>query len=238
MRKFIFIAFAFFTIPSFAQTTKKNRYDLSERAADHLMLQFSSDHWTNVPDSIDSHINGFSRGGNIYLMLDKPFKGNQKVSVGIGVGVGTSSIFFKRMEVGIESTTAKLPFVNTDTTSYFKKYKVATSFLEAPLELRYSSNPATPNKAFKMAIGIKGGVLLNAHTKGKNLKSNTNTVINSYTQKLLSKSFFNTSRFVATARVGYGIFGIFGAYNFTSVFKDGVAPDMKLYQVGITLSGL
>jgi len=238
MRQIIFIAFAFFTLPAFAQTPKKNKFDLSERAADHFMLQISSDHWTNVPDSIDSHIKGFSRGGNVYLMLDKPFKGNQKVSVGLGVGVGTSSIFFKRMEVGIESTTSKLPFRSTDSTNYFKKYKVATSFLEVPLELRYSSNPATPNKSFKMALGIKGGVLLNAHTKGKNLKSNSNTNINSYTQKLLSKSFFNSSRFVATARVGYGIFGIFGAYNFTSIFKDGVAPDMKLYQVGITISGL
>jgi hypothetical protein len=43
---------------------------------------------------------------------------------------------------------------------------------------------------------------------------------------------------MGTARVGIGVFSIFGAYQITSVLKTGAGPDMKLYQVGITLSGL
>lgn len=233
----MFIAFALLTLPAIAQTPKK-KYNLSERAADHFVLQLSSDRWTGVPDSIDSHMGGVSRGGNIYLMLDKPFKGNEQLSVGLGIGVGTSHIFFKKMKVDIESSGRVLPFRATDTGANFKKYKLATSFLEVPLELRFSSNPETPNKSFKAALGIKGGVLVNAHTKGKTLRNSSGATVNQYTEKNLSKTFFNNSRFAATARVGYGIFSIFGAYNFTSIFKDGVSADMKLLQAGIMLSGL
>ena len=237
MRKLLFIAFAFLSLPAIAQTPKK-KYNLSERAADHFVLQLSSDHWTGVPDSIDSHMGGLSRGANVYLMLDKPFKGNERLSVALGIGVGTSHIFFKKMEIDIESPSRVLPFRATDTTANFKKYKLATSFLEVPLELRFSSNPETPNRAVKAAIGIKGGLLLNAHTKGKTLRNPSGATINSYTEKNLTKTFFNSTRFAATARVGYGIFSVFGAYNLTSIFKDGVAADMKLLQVGLTISGL
>ncbi len=237
MRKILFVALAFFTLPAIAQTPKK-KYNLSERAADHFVIQVSSDNWTGVPDSISSHMGGLSRGGNIYLMLDKPFKGNQQVSIALGIGVGTSSMFFKKMELDIESTGRILPFRATDSTANFKKYKLATAFLEIPLELRFSSNPETPNKSIKAAIGLKGGVLLNAHTKGKTLRNVSGATINSYTEKNLSKTFFNNTRFAATARVGYGIFSVFGAYNLTSVFKDGVAADVKLLQVGLMISGL
>ncbi|MEJ7625535.1 MAG: outer membrane beta-barrel protein [Ferruginibacter sp.] len=238
MRKLLVIIIVFTAFPAFAQTPEKPKYNLADRAADHILFQISSDHWAGAPDSIDRHKSDLSRGGNIYIMLDKPFKGNPNLSFALGVGVGTSSMFFKRMLVQIESGNPILPFVSVDTTTYFKKYKLATSFLEVPLEFRYTSNPETPNRAFKAAIGIKGGLLLNAHTKGKTLKNSAGTVINNYTQKFLTKSYFNTSRFAATARVGYGLFSLFGAYNLTSIFKDGVAADMKLYQVGLTVSGL
>lgn len=238
MRKLLVIFLAFIAVPALSQTPKKEKYNLVDRAGDHIMFQLSSDHWTGVPDSINSHIGSLSRGANVYIMLDKPFKGNSQFSLGIGVGVGTSSMFFKKMLVQIESINPILPFRAVDTTSYFKKYKLATSFLEVPLELRFTSNPEMPNRSVKAAIGLKGGVMLNAHTKGKILKNSAGTVTNNYTQKFLTKSYFNTSRLAATARIGYGLFSLFGAYNFTSLFKDGVAADMKLYQVGLTVSGL
>jgi hypothetical protein len=237
MRKLLVFILALATIPAISQTQKKDKYNLADRAADHFMLQLSLDNWTGAPDSIDNRISGVSRGANIYLMLDKPFRGNQNLSVAIGVGVGTSSIFFKKTIVDIASLNAVLPFTAVDSGNYFKKYKLATAFLEVPLELRFSSNPEQPNRSVKAALGVKGGILLNAHTKGKILK-NGDGVINNYIDKTLSKNYFNSSRLAATARVGYGLFTIFGSYNLTSIFKDGVAPDIKLLQVGLTVSGL
>jgi hypothetical protein len=42
----------------------------------------------------------------------------------------------------------------------------------------------------------------------------------------------------ATARVGYGNFTLFGAYDLSGIFKDGVAANMKSLQIGLTISGL
>lgn len=225
---------------SYTAPVKKSpsRYDLSHKAGDHLMVQLASNQWAGAPDSISNRINGLNRSANVYFMLNKPFKGNPKLSVGFGVGIGTSNIYFKKMEVDITNTSTVLGFINTDSTNNYKKYKLATAYLEAPIELRYSSNPDNYMKGIKAAIGIKVGTLLNAHTKGKNLKTKTGTALNEYIIKENSKSYFNTTRLAATARVGYGNFTLFGSYNFSPIFKDGVAADIKLVQVGITLSGL
>ena len=117
------------------------KIDLSSRPGDHLMVQLSSDHWTGMPDSINSHQSGFSRGLNIYIMTDKPFKGDPRFSVGLGIGVGSSNIIFKKMNVDVKSTATKLPFTAVDSTNHFKKYKLSMSYLEVPVELRFTSDP-------------------------------------------------------------------------------------------------
>ena len=226
-----------------AQAQKTNgkvtrKIDLSSRPGDHLMIQLSSDHLSSMPDSIASHQSGFSKGFNMYLMLDKPFKASPKYSLGIGIGVGSSNIVFKKMMIDVKSTAVKLPFTAVDSTNHFKKYKLSLSYLEIPLEFRFTSNPLEPNKSLKFAIGGKLGTLINAHTKGKDLQSKNNTLLNSYIEKENSKKYFNGTRFMGTARVGYGIFSLFGAFQLNNVLKDVVGPPMKLYQIGITVSGL
>lgn len=228
-------------VPAFSQDIPKKpkkKFDLGNRAADHFMIQLGLNSMQGAPDSISSHVKGFQRSANVYLMFDKPFKGNPRLSVAIGAGIGTNNYYFKKMIVDIASTNPILPFRDVDSAQNFKKFKLSTAFLEVPLELRFTSNPELPNKTFKAAIGIKAGTLLNAHTKGKILRDANDKVINNYTVKETTKSYFNTTRLAATARVGYGNFTLFGAYSFTGIFKDGVAADMKTLQVGITLSGL
>ncbi len=219
-------------------TTNTKTFKLNNRAGDHFMIQLSSDHWTGMPADIKSHQQGFSRGFNAYFMLDKPFRSAPKFSIGLGAGVSTSNIVFKKMDVGLRSSTTLLPFTPLDSTNHFKKYKFATTYLEIPLEFRFTAKPITPNKSFKAAIGIKAGALVNAHTKGKSLLDKNNNLVNSYVEKEASNRFINGTRFMGTARIGYGIFSLFGSYQLNNVLKDGAGPNMKLYQVGLTLSGL
>ncbi|MEO8962085.1 MAG: porin family protein [Ginsengibacter sp.] len=219
-------------------TNNKNIYKKYNRSGDHLMIQFSSDHWTAMPDSISSHQSGFSKGFNAYFMLDKRFKNSPKYSIGIGLGVSTSNMVFKKMNIELKSASSLLPFTLLDSSNHFKRYKLATSYLEIPLEFRLTSKPENPNKSFKAAIGLKVGALVNVHTKGKNLQDKNNQSINTYIEKENSKRFINGTRFMGTARVGYGIFSIFGSYQINNILKDGFGPDMKLFQVGLTLSGL
>jgi Outer membrane protein beta-barrel domain len=216
----------------------EKKYDFSTRSGDHLMLQVSSDHWMNVPDSISNRIKGLSRGLNLYFMLDKPFKGNPKMSVAFGLGVSTSNIFFKKTNVDIKSTGTRLPFSNLDTLNHFKKFKLATAFLEIPIELRFSSRPLENNKSLKFAIGAKVGTLLKAQTKGKTLQDRNDRTLNSYTQKESNKRFFNSTRLSATARIGFGMYSLFASYQINNLLKDGAGPEIKPLQVGITISGM
>ncbi len=245
MKKIVFVVTSclFFTF-AFSQDTPVNAPETSKtiklpnRSADHLMIQLSSDHWTGMPDSISNHQSGFSRGFNAYFLLDKPFRSSPKFSLGIGVGISTSNISFKKMYVDLKAGGAVLPFTAADSTNHFKKYKLSTGYVEVPLEFRFTSKPLEPNKSFKIALGAKVGAIVNAHTKGKDLQDKNNNSINSYTQKENSKRLINGTRFMGTARIGYGIISIFGAYQLNNLLKDGAGANMKLYQVGLTLSGL
>jgi hypothetical protein len=237
MRKLFVVLLAFVScLPAFSQTKKK--FDLTNRAGDHFMLQIASNQLMDAPDSIDSYTKGFNRSANVYLMLDKPFKGDPRFSAAVGLGIGTSNIYFEKMIVEIGSINPILPFVRVDSANNYKKFKLSTAFLELPFELRFTANPDKPMKTVKVALGAKVGTMLNAHTKGKILRDKDGNVLNNFTQKVITKSYFNTTKLAATARIGYGNFSLFGAYNFTTIFKDGVAADMKMLQVGLTISGL
>jgi hypothetical protein len=242
MKRITFAAiFTLITLTLFAQDepkpeTKKQQPNLKSRANDHFLLQFGYTSWAKKPDSI--HTQGFSRSWNMYFMFDFPFKSNPKISVAIGAGVGTDNIYFDKTYIGIKDITPTLRFQDVSDTVHFKKYKLATAFLEAPLELRFSSNPATPNKSYKVAIGIKGGIFLQAHTKGRILQNASGATLNEYTLKETSKRFFNSSRFAATARLGYGVVSAFGTYQLNTLFKEGLGPDVRPFTIGLTLSGL
>lgn len=245
MKKIVFVVCScFFFSYTFSQDSTNTphantkKITITNRPNDHLMIQLSSDHWSGMPDSIKSHQQGLSRGFNAYFMLDKPFRSAPKFSIGFGIGISTSNMIFKKENIDLKSTSTLLPFTRVDSTNHFKKYKLATGYLEVPLEFRYSSKPLEPNKSFKIALGGRIGTLVNAHTKGKTLEDKNNNIINSYLQKENSKHFINGTRFIATARVGYGILSLFGAYQLGNILKTGAGPALHLYQVGLTISGL
>jgi hypothetical protein len=219
-----------------AQTGDKTGKKLRRIANDHFMFQLTADSWMNKPDSIVTK--GIGKGGNIYLMMNYPFKTNPKLSVGIGAGFGTSGIYLDKQSVNLSALTPTMTFKKTDTVNHFKKYKLANTYLEAPVEIRYTQHPENADKSFKFALGAKVGTLLDAHTKGKNLLDKNGTALNSYTEKLKQKKFYNSSRIALTARVGYGHFTVFGQYQLTSLFKDAVGPDVHPLSIGISIGGL
>jgi len=250
MKKFLLVAlacsFSVFLLsqetPSSSKSKKKDwsQVKLTNRANDHFMLQFGYTGWTNKPDSI--HTSGFSRSFNFYVMLDIPFKTDPRFSVAFGPGVGTDHIFFEKTNITITNHLKPLEFQNVADTNHFDKYKLAHAFLELPLELRFVANPVNTNKSFKVAIGAKVGIQVDAKTKGKRwYDKNDNPVIgfdDKFVQKNKDKFFFNGNRIVGTARFGYGVFTVFGTYQIGSLIKDGLGPQVRPWTIGLSLSGL
>ena len=233
--------FGMFLNAQTAATTGSKKLDLTGRPADHFMFQFGADTWTNTPDSVNLG-GGFSRHLNMYFMYDKPFSTNPKYSVAFGAGLGTSNIFFDNLTyVDVKSTANTLPFRKIDAASnHFSKFKVTTIYFEAPVELRYFSNPANPGKSWKAAAGLKLGTLLKSYSKGKNMVSSTGNSINGKTfiQKEQNKRFFNSTSIALTARGGYGIFSVDLGYQVNGVLRDSFGPVMNKFSVGFTISGL
>lgn len=242
MRRFVSTAFAICLVSFvFAQTDSSARKKAvtiggPARSNDHFMLQIGRTTWTGIPDSIKTK--GFPRTFNFYVMLDFPFKTNPHWSVAIGPGIATDNMYFDKTYVGIKDATPTLRFQDVKDTSHFKKYKLATAYLEAPVELRYRFNPGDDRRSAKIAIGAKIGTLLDAHVKGRNLQDKNGNEILSYTQKEKNKKFFNKNRLSLMGRIGYGHFTLFASYAVTPLFKEGNGPKVRPLTIGLTLSGL
>ena len=210
---------------------------LAGRSKDHILIQVGFDNWSGKNDSINT--TGLSRSFNMYLMFDFPFKNNPHLSIAIGAGIGTSNIYFKDTYIDIAGRQGnRLTFNDVSDTNHFKKYKLLTTFVEAPVEFRYVMRPETPKKSLKFAVGGKVGLLIGAGTKGKTLQNSAGTTLNNYIQKEKSKRYFNTTKIAAIGRIGYGNLSLFGTYQINQFVKEGFGPDVRPYSIGITVSGL
>lgn len=225
-------------------TGKKKKKDwskisLNNRANDHFMVQLGYDGWAQLPDTIKTK--GLSHSVSVYIMMDFPFKSDPRFSAGLGLGVSGSSIKFDQQQPNIIALSSTLPFTDysgANAANHFKKYKLVSTYLEVPVELRFVGNPENSDASWKAAVGLKGGLLLNVHTRGKTLINAAGTTINNYTEKESSKNFFSGTRIAGTARIGYGHVSLYGQYQITSLIKDGRGPNVHPYSIGITLSGL
>lgn len=210
----------------------KKKYDLSSRANDHFLVQLGYTNWMDIPDSIKTK--GFSRSINAYFMLDFPFKTSQQLSLAIGVGVGTDHVFLDDNFADVKGISSTLRFEKPENLSV-KKTKVTTAYAEIPVELRFVANPGHSDKSFKLALGGKVGTLIKGGTRSRVTEPGTQA---NYLLKENSKDYFNNIRIAGTARIGYGHFTLFGSYQFTSLLKTGVGPQLKPYTIGISFGGL
>ncbi|WP_217604767.1 porin family protein [Chitinophaga sp. GbtcB8] len=229
MKKIFFtLGLMVFSLSVFSQEAMNKAMNSVTRSRDFLVISLTYDGWANKPDSVGT---GLNRGFNIAFMYDFPIN-KTNLSLAAGLGIGTSGVFLKNHVLNMDDATTDVAKFSTDNT--FKKYKVATTYLEIPLELRYRSVPDNANKGFKVALGVKIGNLMNAHTKERNSIGGTRN-----TEKIANKRFFNSWRYAATARIGLGNLALFGSYNLNPLFKDnGSNLDIRPYSIGIAISGL
>jgi hypothetical protein len=214
--------------------------DLSSRPADHLMIQFGSDSWVGAPDSVKTA--GMGRHFNIYFMLDKPFRTNNKFSLAYGLGFGTNNQYIdKGTYVDLAQIANTIRFKQVDSlANRYDKQKVATVYLQLPAEIRYYSNPANPAKSWKLAAGVKVGLLFKGFTKVKDYQTSTGQSLygKTYVQKISNKRFFTSNDVTLTARAGYGLLSLNVGYSVTPVIRDGYGPSFNRLSVGLSISGL
>lgn len=212
-----------------SSTAKKN---ISKPSRDHVMIQLSHDRWAGAPDSVKT--GGVGRGISAYLCYDFPIK-KSNFSFGAGIGFTANNIYFHNQRVVMNGRSGAVSFVDIDKTIY-KGEKLNTTYLEAPLELRYFSNKNNRNTGFKFAIGAKVGFngIGGAHYKERE------SIDGKYvTQKVNTKRYLQTWRLTPTVRIGYGNFSLFAQYTVTPLFNTGAGPEsIRPMSFGLCISGL
>lgn len=224
--------FLFASVFSNAQDLEKsgtNKSVLQKPSRDFVMLQFTYEGWSR-PDSIKT--TGFGRGFNGYICYDFPI-GKSNFSFAAGIGIGTSNIYLDNQQIILSDTGASAQARFVAEQEDYKKYKLTTAYLEAPFEIRFFGNKENRNKGFKMAMGLRVGTLVGAHTKGRRAVDGTKFV-----DKENTRRFLENWRFSGTARIGWGNFTLMGTYNLNSLYKAGSGPQITPYSIGLCISGL
>lgn len=217
---------------STSKTGKKlvSKANYSSPSRDYVMLQVGYENWLGAPDSVK--IGGLGRAFNAYVCYDFPIQ-KSNYSFAAGVGIGNSNVYFSNQVLTLSDSGSQIRVLPESDPTY-KKYKLATSYLEAPFEIRYFSNKENRNKGFKAAIGLRVGALVNAHTKGKYELYNKPVI-----DKISGRRYLETWRYATTLRLGYGNFSVYGSYQISNLFKAGAGPEnIRPFQVGLCITGM
>jgi hypothetical protein len=224
-------------------TDKKGKKDWSKikpdprKSQDHIMVELGYDNWVGSTDSMN--ISGANHSENIYFMYAWPFKSDGRLSLAAGVGLGSSNIYFAHQEVMVAAwQNQTLAFPDEEGTFHYKKYKLTTTYLEFPVELRFAVDPTNMDHTWKFAVGAKIGLMLSAYTKGKGYEDGTGHELANITVKNSSKQFFSGAEFTPTIRVSKGVIGFFAQIHANPLIKGAAGPPIFPISGGIVLSGL
>lgn len=204
---------------------------IEKPSRDFFMLQFTYENWNNRPDSI--RVTGLGRGVNAYICYDWPIA-KSRFSFAAGLGVSVANIYLNNQEIALTDTGvlgAQARFIPAQ--HDYKRYKLVTTYLEAPFELRYFGNKQNRNRGFKAAVGLRAGTIVGAHTKARRSVEGTKIA-----EKTNTRRYMETWRFAGTARLGWGNFSLFGAYSLNNLFKNGSGPEVTPISIGICFTGL
>lgn len=146
-----------------------------------------------------------------------------------GVGIDWNNYRFKN-NVDLYKDSIPLAYSINKGIDY-KKNKLVSTYLTAPLMLKFKFKEDKRGKAFKIAAGPQFGYLLNSHTKQKWDKEGD--------QKKKTSGDYNLTEF----RIGYSVYLGYNDINFyaryypDSAFKEDKGPDVNTVCLGITIGG-
>lgn len=220
------------TIETTVETTSESTDDFIEfkkninKSKDRLVLDFTYDMLLNLPDSIKT--SGFSRGFNAYFTYDIVL-GKSNFSIAPGIGIGNNNYF---MKYAVSSDSMGTYFNKFGDDIDVKKSKIALSYIDIPLELRFRSAPNKKGSSWKLAAGIKAGMMIQNKWKYKGEDFGMGEKFKTYDIENVNKF-----RYGIMMRGGYGMWNVFAYYSLSDVFNSN-APRMTPLSFGISINGL
>ncbi len=196
---------------------------INGKSVDELYIDLSWETWLNSPENIN--LKPARQRGITFSSLFRLDGGENKFGVAPGIGFSSANIHTNTKEWSFnENGNLERTFTNQD----YRKNKVVLSYLEVPFELQYRTKK-DDEECFKMSVGIKGGWLVDLHTKLK--KRNGNKI------KRKFRSPFRDYQYGTYLRLGYDNLFLFGHLGLSSVFESNNAPETQSLSIGLTWSG-
>lgn len=190
------------------------------------MVDVGINSWSEVPDTLDRK--GFA-SKSIGIYYSKRFKISNKFSFYPGVGLGLEKMAFKS---GVAFSDTGNFYIRTP---YFgiTKNKLAFTYLDIPVELRFHPKGTQDGEGLFVSIGGILGLKMGAHTKLKYDEGNG-------VKRLKESGKFNLTAYRYGYQIRFGFKGIHLFYKqyLSDAFKEpiqGVNPRMRT--IGINLTG-
>jgi len=174
----------------------------------------------------------YSRGIGAYFMWDFQIK-KSEFSVAPGIGYNFAA-YYHNADIQLDSNGISFPVIHDlKNEDDYKRLRLAVHYLEVPVELRYR-HKFKNNLSFKLALGIKASVKVNATSKV------VKTGPEGYFQHFNTANYkeVNNFRVGPTFRIGYGAFNLLAYYNLMPLFKKGKGPKMTPFSIGIAFTTL
>lgn len=194
---------------------------------DQLSFSLISSQWQQPQKIANASL--LSRGINLNMMY--PIIGNRsQVAFAAGFGLACQNYYTKSM---IQYNGDSIWFTPIPDSLDSKKYKLSTTYLTFPIEIRFRTNKNESNKSFKIYGGFRGGIMINNHTKYEGRDPQNNN------EKIKTKTFyvkhFNLIDYGPTLRIGYGKFMVNGYYSLSSLFAKGEGPELIPFEFGFSI---
>ena len=208
-----------------------------------LMVDIGFNVWSSMPGALERKT-WASKSISVSYLRRKVLSGKLSFYYGVGIGM-------EKMSLGDTVTLSSATFVDGSDASAdldsltsvamttlpegnFSKNKLATTYLDIPIEFRFHPLGTQDGEGLFLGVGGIVGVRLNAHTKWKyDLNGETRT------QKISGKFNLNSFRYGYQVRAGFRGIHIYYKRYVSNVFKDPFADGFNpvMTTVGINVTG-
>jgi len=141
------------------------------------------------------------------------------LALGIGLGLTSYNVVLDET-IGVDS----MQHVNFqhNNINEVRKYKLNTTYLEVPVELRYRQNPVQHKHPFKVGIGARLCYLVSSHTKTKYYPSAPVSKTKGY-----DVQYLNDFTYGPQLRIGVGGIGLLAFYDMHGLFEEKHAATIR-----------
>lgn len=192
-------------------------------------LSFSLNSTPFIQKDKTTDLSPFSRG--IALQMMYPVLGNKRnVALAIGFGLANQNYY---MNTFIRTHTDSVWMPRIPDSLNHKKYKLSTTFLTVPIELRFRTDPSGDSRiSYKFYPGFRVGYLLSSHTKYVGTNPNTGDKVK---EKHYYVNHLQTFDYGITLRMGRGKFMVNGYYSLVPLFDPEKTTEFTRFEVGLTV---